>query len=128
MTETTTESATDLRRRECVDVLPLRGGHRLALRWIPRTGDFTPQAGFMVLEDAKTSTAYSVTECPTHYGRSFFVAKVGGRGAGTDKGRESYSVECGPTEATDRCDCRGFMHGHCRHADGLRTLLLNAWI
>lgn len=128
MNETTTESATDLRRRECLDVLPERSGKRLALRWIPRTGDFTPQAGFMVLEDAKTSTTYSLSEYPCSIGRGFYFSKVGGRGAGTDKTREGYCVEAGAAPPA-RCECRGFTtHGNCRHVDAVETLLLNGWI
>ncbi len=122
-------NATDDKTRAFLDVLPTRGGKRVALRWLPATGDFNPQAGFAVLDDDKLQTAYALTEYPCAIGRGFFFSKVGGKDAGTDKTRGGYCVECGTTAAQDRCECRGFQRwGWCRHCDAARTLLINAWL
>ena len=121
-----------------LDVLPVRGGKRQSLEWMPHDtppddGAALPQAGFVVLTSDRDRTAYAVTEYPVSWGRGFVLTKIGGKG--TDKTRECYDVQCSNAprdekgEYDDKCDCRGAVtHGSCRHQDAVRTLLINRWL
>ena len=116
-----------------IDILPARNGKRFSIEWFPHSDDYTPLAGYVVIYDAKSRTAYAVTEYPVTWGRGFQVTKVGGKG--TDAAKESYGVECSKAKADergeydDRCECKGWMRwGHCKHADAVRSLILNGWI
>jgi hypothetical protein len=114
-----------------IDVLPERGGKRFTIEWQAHSDDYSPLAGFVVIEDAKTRTAYAVTESPDSPGRAFLFSKVGGKSAGTDPARESYVVRCVDTDAgpVDVCECSGFRRWRwCKHTDTARTLILNRWL
>lgn len=113
----------------CLDVLPVRGGKRIALKWIHKTTDFSTLAGYVVLTDARDTAAYSVSEFPRSVGRGFMLTKVGGR---VKSARQSgYAVECvtAGEEPTGGCECAGFAYGgRCRHLDAVATLLANGWL
>lgn len=112
-----------------VDVLPVRGGNRIALEWLPHVEEMAHGEGFVVLTSKRDRTAYSVAQYP---GESmllgFAFTKVGGK-VGTDRGRNSYILTCTRNGNDAKCDCRGFeRHGACKHADALETLFLNKWL
>lgn len=116
-------------QRECIDVLPIRGGKRMALTWIPHADDYTPLAGYAVISGERDRTGYAVTQFPAGTLLGFQFTKVGGKG--TDKDRESYGVFCGKDgdASKDHCECAGFARWKtCKHSDAARTLLINRWL
>lgn len=121
-------AATTPETKEGIDVLPVRGGKRGAIRWIPKANDDTPLAGFVVIDTHTDRTGYRVTEFPTgRKDRGFMLTKCGGKG--TDQKRAGYAVFCGERPEQDTCECEGFRnHRHCKHADSMRTLLMNHWL
>jgi hypothetical protein len=108
----------------------VRDGKRGAIKWLPHAEDDTPQEGFVIITTDRDRTVYAVTGFPTSMGRGFFLGKLGGKDAGTDKRRAGYSVVCaarGPEG--DHCECAGFSRwGWCKHSDCCRTLLMNGWV
>lgn len=130
-TDTTTEAASTPTKG--IDVLPIRGGKRIALEWFPHTEDAPtggralPLAGYVRLTSDRDRTSYAVTECPDEHGRSVVFSKVGGKG--TDRKREWYVLRCDRDGTHAKCDCEGHTrHGHCKHADSLETLVANRWL
>lgn len=118
-----------------VDVLPTRGGKRQAITWEPCAEcAYTRLLGYAKIQGARDTTCYAVTLVPTPAAApvTLLFSKVGGKG--TDPTRDRYLVECERTNARreryqDRCECTGFQrHGHCKHSDAARTLLLNRWL
>ncbi len=111
------------------DVLPIRGGKRVALEWMPAAEDFTTLAGYCVLTSDRDRTGYSVSEFPVGWnGRGFQFTKVSG--TGSDPTQESYSVFCGKGAPDhSQCECQGFLRwGWCKHSDAILTLIANEWI
>jgi hypothetical protein len=64
----------------------------------------------------KETHHYYLSELAADFGRAFRVEKF------LSQGGESYDVLL--DDAYGHCECLGFLrHGHCKHLDGLRTLL-----
>ena len=107
-----------------VDTLPAtRTVPHAAVRWSPAENDYSPVCGLLVIENAKETAEFVVTEFPTGWrGRGFTLARVGGT--------TNYDVFCsadGP--ACDSCDCpAGTYRGACRHVVAVRTLIGNNWL
>lgn len=111
----------------CTEILPARKSSKhSAIRWTPVAGD-TQVAGVLVVDTARASAAYTVSEFVTGWaGRGFLFAKLT---PGTDVIEESYSVFCGARATGDRCECKGWTFaGHCKHVDAARGLLANGWL
>lgn len=111
-----------------IDVLPIRGGKRQSLEWLPHAEDFEHGEGFVILTSDRDRTSFAVAQYPGDSPLLGFVfTKVSGKG--TDKDRESYVLTCTRNGNEAKCDCRGHVrHGHCRHSDCLETLFLNRWL
>ena len=111
-----------------IDVLPVRGGKRQSLEWIPHSEEAEHGEGFVVLTSDKDRTSYAVAQ--THgepYMLGFVFSKVSS--TGTDAKRPAYLLTCTRSGSEPKCDCAGFArHGHCRHADSLQTLFANRWL
>ncbi len=133
MNATTGEAETVVVAKRFLDVLPVRGGRRIALEWTPfdsdgpEPGGNLPLVGHVVLTGARDRTTYRVTECPDEHGRSVVMTKVEGKG--TDARREWYILRCDRDGTHGRCDCQGFVKwANCKHADTLETLVANEWL
>lgn len=126
MTDYTTATETPT---PCIDLLPLRAGKRGVLRWTAASDDYSQLAGFLELYVGGETATYSVTESPTHTGRTFMLTKLGGKPIA--RKHPGYVVTCthAGDEAVGSCECDGKrFSGHCRHLDACSTLLLNGWI
>lgn len=114
-------------KRAALELPRTRAKHppRRNLEVIPgkTAGNFT----LLVKVGART-TVYAVQELNvgTTPGRGFTLLKAFG---GSDPGQERYDVFISTVVAPgegDHCTCTGFLHhGHCKHADALRTLVLD---
>jgi hypothetical protein len=108
-----------------IEILPAqKSSPRNALQWTP--GD-VKGTGIMVVETARSTTRYAVTEFPTDWdGRAFHLAKLT---PGTDKEADSYNVFCARNQQDHNCDCRGFFStSHCKHVDAVSALLDNEYM
>jgi hypothetical protein len=129
-TETTSETTSETTATTYLDVLPVRGGKRQAMEWMPHTSDFAHGEGFVILTSKTDRTSYAVSECPEATGRCFLFSKVK-PGTGTAKNKDSYIVRCltAGDKDVDTCECDGFRRwGWCKHSDAARTLLMNRWL
>ena len=119
-------TTTDTTTRRFLDVLPVRGGKRQALEWMPHSDDFAHGEGFVVLTSARDRTAYAVAQGPCDGPLLSFVFTKVGESRGTDAGRSAYLLTCTVNGNEAKCDCRGHQRwGWCRHSDALSTLFLN---
>lgn len=110
-----------------LDILPVRGGKRGSLKWIPHSEDFQHGAGFVVVTMDRDTTGYHITEYPVSVGRGFMLTKVNGN----DKKMSGYAVECvrAGDNATGHCECKGWQFAKlCKHFDAIATLLMNEWL
>ncbi len=129
MTATETLPAATAAPTKWEDVLPVRGGSRYGLEWMPHAEDFAHGEGFVVLTSKRDRTAYAVTATNGEHALLYFVFTKVGESKGTDAGRESYLLNCTVNGNEPKCDCKGHVrHGYCRHSDAISTLIINRWL
>ncbi len=109
------------------EVLPAtKSSEHNAMRWTP---DAVPGRGTLVVDTARASCCYRVTEFATDWGRGFRLVKDGT--AGTDATSESYDVLVCRDPRGHRCDCKGFTYGRgkaCKHIAAALALIENGWL
>ena len=99
---------------------------RPLMEWTPINEPSGPHVGFLTLHDGRGKTCeYKVETFPADEGYGVCLMKLS---PGSDKTETHYCLKVARAGEVG-CECKGFVaHGHCKHADAVKTCLANHWL